>query len=282
MLARNLHASSRQEVMDGEANPEAPESANLKTAEDRCGRNGKWAFSKLLDAPELHEHRAWKRSKLSLLTIGVAVVLVANASYIGFLSPPEGPAVPLSYFDDAESTFENSGTEADIRAPQTLLALIANKTYDPATGGYDFGQLSITDYAAIYTTVKPGDFCENALGTAFRVVNGFAFVLSVASVYVVAVLPLFTKRHHWDLRLARIGSMFMTVCLLCFLIAFILAGFITQGKGINLAECAGNFDPIEFAKQRRKASAVVVSGSFATVGFAGLLVLIIIGLSSFV
>lgn len=90
-----------------------------------------------------------------------------------------------------------------------LLALIANKTINPANGSFDFGQISIADYAAIFTTVKPGDFCENPLGTAFRVVNGFAFVLSVASVYVVAVLPLFTKRNCWDLRLARIGELRM-------------------------------------------------------------------------
>lgn len=64
--------------MESDDNPEAPESAELKRTGERTGCTGKWHFNRFLEAPELQEHRAWKRSKLSLLTIGVAVVLVVS------------------------------------------------------------------------------------------------------------------------------------------------------------------------------------------------------------
>lgn len=74
----------------------------------------------------------------------------------------------------------------------------------------------------------------------------------------------------------------MTVCLLCFLVAFLLAGFITSGKGINIGECSDNFSPQDYAKDKSKATSIVAAGTYATVGLAGALVIIIIGLSAFI
>ena len=74
----------------------------------------------------------------------------------------------------------------------------------------------------------------------------------------------------------------MTLCLVCFLVAFLLAGFITSGKGIDIGECAENFNPQDYAKSRSQASSIVAAGTYATVGLAGALVVVIIGLAAFI
>ncbi|KAK9812492.1 hypothetical protein WJX73_004118 [Symbiochloris irregularis] len=289
---RATSSAAEQTMEDGNGkivNEEAPNSSMV----DGGGiqRKGSWFKTKhkLWDAPDLQEHIAWKRSKLSLLTIGVAVVLVANVTFLGFLTPPQSPAVPLLFFDEADNTTAFADSEGqdfvnDVENPSSFIELLYNKAFvnDSSEGYLDLSKLTLADYASLYTVVNPQDFCENSLDTAFRVVNGFAFIMSVAAVFVVAVLPLFTKRNCWDLRLARLGAVFMTVCLLCFLVAFLLAGFITSGKGINLAECNANFDPSSYGKDRAKTANIVAAGTYATVGLAGALVVIVIGLAAFI
>lgn len=66
----------------------------------------------------------------------------------------------------------------------------------------------------------------------------------------------------------------MTVCLLCFVTAFILAGFVTKGKGINLDKC--QFSPTSYAQDRKDADDIVSTGMYVTVGLAGALMLSVI------
>lgn len=137
-------------------------------------------------------------------------------------------------------------------------------------GDYDYSDLSIDEYVALYATVNRDAFCDNKLLTAFRVLNGIAFALvsalpgraffphfifctavctdfrchmmhflrrmihgllawppwrfmhvhmrtfdelhdpyplqAMATLFLVAVVPVFVTKHAWDLHLARIGA----------------------------------------------------------------------------
>ena len=71
----------------------------------------------------------------------------------------------------------------------SFVELLYNKAWNNETQTTDLSRLSLADYASLFTVINPQDFCDNSLDTAFRVVNGFAFIMSVAAVFVVAVLP---------------------------------------------------------------------------------------------
>ncbi|KAK9812538.1 hypothetical protein WJX73_007127 [Symbiochloris irregularis] len=250
--------------------------------------HGSWIFY----APDLEEHVAWRRSKIALLAIGMAVVLVANVTYLGFLAPPRFSRESLWNFthpkqhistdqQNLNATELLQEQEAAVKHPESFIALILNKTeYNLTTGNSDLAMLSLSDYVAIYSVGDSAIFCGSSLSTPFAVINGFAFTMALSAVMIVGVLPIFTKRHCWDLRLARIGAIFMAVCLLCFLVAFLLAGFITSGKGVDLDTCA--FTIQGYMHHRATADSIVTGGIYATLGLAGVLVLLVIVLAAIV
>ena len=68
--------------------------------------------------------------------------------------------------------------------------------YNETEGDYDLdlNKITLADYAAMYATVDPNIFCPNKLLTAFRICNGFAFALAMATIFLVAVVPVFVTR----------------------------------------------------------------------------------------
>ena len=115
--------------------------------------------------------------------------------------------------------------------------LILNKTSSRLPNGtlmldqLDYSKLSLSDYAAMWKTIDQNDYCPYTLLTVFFVFNGFAFSFAVATLFLVAVVPVFIRRHHWDAYLARAGAVSMTITLVFFVVAFLLAGFVTAGVG---------------------------------------------------
>ena len=72
--------------------------------------------------------------------------------------------------------------------------------------------------------------------TAFLIVNGFAFMLSVASVIVVTAFPLVLNRT--PQQAAWWGGVLLMVSMLAFIVAFLLAGFVTVGYQAPPQSCA--------------------------------------------
>ena len=72
--------------------------------------------------------------------------------------------------------------------------------------------------------------------TAFLIVNGAAFMLSVASVVVVTAFPLILKRT--PQQAARWGGILLLMSVIAFITAFVLAGFVTVRYNAPLAGCA--------------------------------------------
>ncbi|KAK9867673.1 hypothetical protein WJX84_005528 [Apatococcus fuscideae] len=56
----------------------------------------------------IREHPGFKRNKTTLLSMGIAVVLVVT--FLGFLTPPHAPPTPLMYFGLAN----NGQLDADL------------------------------------------------------------------------------------------------------------------------------------------------------------------------
>ena len=138
----------------------------------------------------------------------------------------------------------------------------------------------------MYMTIDQNDFCPYALQTAFLVFNGFAFSFGVATLFLVAVVPVFIRRHHWDSYLAHAGAISMTITLVFFVVAFLLAGFVTAGVGQpSPLEC-------DYITSENKLLRGVVDGSvvgstadifvasvYATLGMICILLVIVIGIS---
>lgn len=78
--------------------------------------------------------------------------------------------------------------------------------------------------------------CNYPLYTAFLIVNGVAFVLSVASTVVVTAFPLvLSKTPH---QAVKWGGILLIVSMLSFIAAFLLAGYITVGYKAPAASCS--------------------------------------------
>ncbi len=78
--------------------------------------------------------------------------------------------------------------------------------------------------------------CSYPIFTAFLIVNGAAFMLSVAPVIVVTAFPLILKRT--PQRAAWWGGILLLMSVIAFVAAFVLAGFVTVRYNAPLAGCA--------------------------------------------
>ena len=78
--------------------------------------------------------------------------------------------------------------------------------------------------------------CSYPVFTAFLIVNGAAFMLSVASVIVITAFPLLLKRTPHQA--AWWGGTLLLMSMLAFIAAFVLAGFVTVRYSAPLAGCA--------------------------------------------
>ena len=101
--------------------------------------------------------------------------------------------------------------------------LIINKTATRFPNGtldvldLDFSKLTLDEYTSLFATIDQADYCSYTLSTAFLVFNGFAFSFAMATLFLVAIVPVFIRRQHWDAYLARVGafSMSLTAPSLC-------------------------------------------------------------------
>ncbi len=115
--------------------------------------------------------------------------------------------------------------------------LILNKTASRLPNGtidvdnLDYSKLTLDEYTGLFAVVNQADYCPYTLSTAFLVFNGFAFSFAVATLFLVAIVPVFIRRQHWDSFLARCGAVSMSLTIVFFVVAFLLAGFITAGVG---------------------------------------------------
>lgn len=78
--------------------------------------------------------------------------------------------------------------------------------------------------------------CSYPIFTAFLIVNGAAFMLSVASVVVITAFPLLLKRTPHQA--AWWGGILLLMSMLAFIAAFVLAGFVTVRYNAPLAGCS--------------------------------------------
>ncbi|KAK9836516.1 hypothetical protein WJX74_002103 [Apatococcus lobatus] len=195
-----------QNTEPSQADPKLfPEVRDTSAKPERTHSRRGWPLSfNGLTPHHVKEHPGFKRNKLTLLSMGIAVVLVANVTFLGFLTPPKSPAMPLLYFDLP------SNQKLDGVSNNGFVNLILNKTASRDSAGalaldrLDYSKLSLSDYAAMFRTIDQNDFCPYPLQTAFLVFNGFAF---------------------------SFGAISMTITLVFFVVAFLLAGFVTAGVG---------------------------------------------------
>ena len=78
--------------------------------------------------------------------------------------------------------------------------------------------------------------CDYPVFTAFLIVNGVAFVLSVASAIVVTAFPLLLRRNPHQA--AYWGGTLLLLSLIAFIVAFLLAGFVTVAYKAPAPGCA--------------------------------------------
>ena len=78
--------------------------------------------------------------------------------------------------------------------------------------------------------------CDYPMFTSFLVVNGVAFMLSVASVIVVTAFPLLLKRTPHQA--AWWGGILLLMAMIAFIGAFLLAGFVTVAYKAPNPGCA--------------------------------------------
>ena len=134
----------------------------------------------------------------------------------------------------------------------------------------------------MYATVDQTELCPYHVYTAFSVFNGFAFSFAIATLFLVAVVPVFIRRQHWDAYLARVGAVCMTITLIFFTVAFVLAGFVTAGVGLPSARQCN-----EITSQEALAKAIVTgkapddqaqvlsASAYATLGMVCLLIILV-------
>lgn len=120
------------------------------------------------------------------------------------------------------------------------------------------------------------DFCNYKLSTAFLVFNGFAFSFALATLFLVAVVPVFIRRQHWDAYLARVGAICISITLLFFVTAFILAGFVTGGVGLQSCDYTEDLGHVVSSGKLPSSQATAVSASgYATLGVTILLLAVV-------
>ena len=78
--------------------------------------------------------------------------------------------------------------------------------------------------------------CNYPIFTAFLILNSVAFMLALAAVVVVTAFPLFLSKK--PRHAAVLGGILLCWCLLAFIVAFILAGFVAVGYGAPAPDCA--------------------------------------------
>ena len=146
----------------------------------------------------------------------------------------------------------------------------------------DYSKLSLDEYATLFEVVDQQDFCGYDLSTAFLVFNGCAFSFAVATLFLVSIVPVFIRRHHWDAYLARVGAVSMTLTIIFFVVAFLLAGFVTAGVGQpSPLDCAYTnsqqslSQAIRTGKLPDHAGGVLSASAYATLAIACLLILIV-------
>ena len=142
------------------------------------------------------------------------------------------------------------------------------------------------EYRTTYDTINLADYCDYKLSTVFLVFNGFAFSFALATLFLVAVVPVFIRRQHWDAYLARVGAVCMTLTLAFFIIAFLLAGFVTAGVSLpDPVSCKGTgasdglVKAIQTGKIPNTQGHVVSASIYATLGIIILLIIFVTFLS---
>ena len=78
--------------------------------------------------------------------------------------------------------------------------------------------------------------CNYPIFTAFLILNSVAFMLALAAVVVVTAFPLFLSKK--PQHAVALGGILLCWCLVAFIVAFILGGFVTVGYRAPTPDCA--------------------------------------------
>lgn len=167
-----------------------------------------------------------------------------------------------------------------------ILNKVAVRAPNGTLENIDLSRLSVADYQATYATIHLDDYCDYKLSTVFLVFNGFAFSFALATLFLVAVVPVFIRRQHWDAYLARVGAICMTLTLIFFVVAFLLAGFVTAGVGMpppadcdGIGASDGLFSAVATGKIPNSQSMVVSASAYATLAMIVVLIILVTFLS---
>ncbi len=182
--------------------------------------------------------------------------------------------------------------KAEESGVRRFINFVLSKTYKKFPNGTldvdnpDYSNFSVADYAALYSSVDQTKFCPYHIATAFNILNGFAFAFAVATLFLVAIVPVFIRRNHWDSYLAKTGAICMSITLIFFVVAFVLAGFVTAGVGMpSSSQCdyVTSQDQLVKAIETGRApddeAQIQSASAYATLGMVCLLIVIVAFLS---